>query len=87
MRFATYTYDTQGRMVVTEHAGEVERYVSGYSTDGSHTHVTDPLGSQYTHNFQTILGAMGNRTKEERFDSGNNLAKTQQREYDALNRL
>ena len=55
-RFATYTYDAQGRAVVTEHAGGVERYVLGYSSDGSHTLVTDPLGSQYTHNFQTILG-------------------------------
>jgi len=56
VRYATYTYDTQGRAVVTEHAGGVERYVLGYSTDGSNTIVTDPLNSQYTHNFQTILG-------------------------------
>lgn len=56
VRFATYTYDTQGRAVVTEHAGGVERYVLGYSTDGSNTMVTDPLNSQYTHHFQTILG-------------------------------
>ena len=55
-RFATYTYDAQGRAVVTEHAGGVERYVLGYSADGSNTMVTDPLGSQYTHHFQTILG-------------------------------
>jgi RHS repeat-associated protein len=56
VRFATYTYDTQGRAVVTEHAGGVERYVLGYSSDGSNTMVTDPLNSQYTHHFQTILG-------------------------------
>lgn len=56
VRFATYTYDTQGRAVVTEHAGGVERYVLGYSTDGTNTIVTDPLNSQYTHHFQTILG-------------------------------
>ena len=56
VRFATYTYDVQGRAVVTEHAGGVERYVLGYSADGSNTMVTDPLGSQYTHHFQTILG-------------------------------
>ncbi|UJP06215.1 MAG: DUF6531 domain-containing protein [Nitrosomonas sp.] len=56
VRFATYTYDAQGRAVVTEHAGGVERYVLGYSADGSDTLVTDPLGSQYTHHFQTILG-------------------------------
>ncbi|QOJ22365.1 MAG: RHS repeat protein [Gammaproteobacteria bacterium] len=56
IRFATYTYDAQGRAVVTEHAGGVERYVLGYSVDGSNTMVTDPLNSQYTHHFQTILG-------------------------------
>ncbi|MCG7756847.1 MAG: hypothetical protein LZF63_09340, partial [Nitrosomonas sp.] len=56
IRFATYTYDKQGRAVVTEHAGGVERYVLGYSSDGSNTIVTDPLNSQYTHHFQTILG-------------------------------
>ncbi|UJP03693.1 MAG: DUF6531 domain-containing protein, partial [Nitrosomonas sp.] len=56
IRFATYTYDKQGRAVVTEHAGGVERYVLGYSVDGSNTMVTDPLNSQYTHHFQTILG-------------------------------
>ncbi|NBQ68298.1 MAG: RHS repeat protein [Nitrosomonadaceae bacterium] len=56
VRFATYTYDAQGRAVVTEHAGSLERYVLSYSTDGSYTRVTDPLGSQYTHHFQTILG-------------------------------
>ncbi|MEQ1721321.1 MAG: DUF6531 domain-containing protein, partial [Nitrosomonas sp.] len=55
-RFATYTYDAQGRAVVTEHASGIERYVLGYSADGSNTMVTDPLGSQYTHHFQTILG-------------------------------
>ncbi|UJP01494.1 MAG: hypothetical protein LZF64_03505, partial [Nitrosomonas sp.] len=56
VRYATYTYDAQGRAVVTEHAGGVERYVLGYSSDGSNTIVTDPLNSQYTHHFQTILG-------------------------------
>ncbi|MBP6057469.1 MAG: RHS repeat protein, partial [Nitrosomonas sp.] len=56
VRYATYTYDAQGRAVVTEHAGGADRHVLGYSTDGSNTIVTDPLGSQYTHYFQTILG-------------------------------
>ncbi|WP_295628487.1 RHS repeat-associated core domain-containing protein [uncultured Nitrosomonas sp.] len=56
VRYATYTYDTQGRAVVTEHAGGVERYALAYSANGNSTIVTDPLNSQYTHNFQTILG-------------------------------
>ena len=56
VRYATYTYDAQGRAVVTEHAGGADRYVLGYSTNGSNTIVTDPLNSQYTHYFQTIHG-------------------------------
>ena len=56
VRYATYTYDTKGRAIVTEHAGGVDRYQLDYSADGSNTMVTDPLGSQYVHQFQTILG-------------------------------
>ncbi|MDC8445886.1 MAG: hypothetical protein LV471_08200, partial [Nitrosomonas sp.] len=60
VRYATVTYDTKGRAIMTEHAGGVDRYQISYSGDGtapaSTTTVTDPLGSQYTHNFQTILG-------------------------------
>ena len=53
---ADTTYDTQGRATETVHAGGVNRYHLDYSEDGSSTIVTDPLGSQYTYNFQTILG-------------------------------
>jgi RHS repeat-associated protein len=56
VRYATYTYDAQGRAIVTEHAGGADRHVLNYSADGSSTVVTDPLGSEYTHQFQTILG-------------------------------
>lgn len=74
VRFATYTYDAQGRAVVTEHAGGVERYVLGYSTDGSNTMVTDPLGSQYTHHFQTILGVAKSTGQSQPAGSGCNVA-------------
>ncbi|PTN12731.1 RHS repeat-associated core domain-containing protein [Nitrosomonas aestuarii] len=56
VRYATYTYDTAGRAIVTEHAGGADRYQLSYNPDGNSTLVTDPLGSQYTHQFQTILG-------------------------------
>ena len=56
IRYATYTYDTQGRAIVTELAGGTNQYMLAYSPDGSNTVVTDPLGSQYTHQFQNILG-------------------------------
>ncbi|MCB1936460.1 MAG: RHS repeat protein, partial [Nitrosomonas sp.] len=55
IRYATYTYDTSGRAIVTEHAGGVNRHALNYDSS-SNTVVTDPLGSQYTYNFQTILG-------------------------------
>lgn len=56
IRYATYTYDGQSRAIITEHAGGTDRYMLTYSADGGHTIVTDPLGSQYVHQFQTILG-------------------------------
>ena len=55
VRYATYTYDTTGRAIVTEHAGGANRHALNF-VSGSSTIVTDPLNSQYTHSFQTILG-------------------------------
>lgn len=54
-RFATYGYDTQGRGILSEHAGGVENYSIAYNTDGSVT-TTNPLGKQTTYHFETILG-------------------------------
>ncbi len=55
-RFATYQYDTQGRAVSTGHAGGADLYQLQYNT--SSTVITDPLGTQRTQNFQTILGVV-----------------------------
>ncbi len=56
-----------------------------YSYDAAHrlTDMADNLGNRVHY----TLDNMGNRTKEELFDPSNNLARTQQREYDALSRL
>ncbi len=54
VRYATYKYDTLGRAVSTEHAGGVNKHALSYSSTSSST--TDPLGSIYTRQFQTILG-------------------------------
>jgi len=56
-RFATYTYDAQGRATSTEHAGGAERVSLTYNADGSTT-VTDALNTARTYNFQTILGVV-----------------------------
>jgi RHS repeat-associated protein len=57
-RFATYQYDAQGRAISTEHAGGVEKYQLNYTSPYAQTIVTDPLGTQRTYNFQTILGVV-----------------------------
>lgn len=57
VRFATYQYDAQGRAIATEHADGADRHQLTYNPDGSTT-VTDPLGTQRIHQFQTILGVV-----------------------------
>ncbi|MDD5410815.1 MAG: DUF6531 domain-containing protein [Methylobacter sp.] len=56
-RYATYTYDAQGRATSTEHAGGAERVSLVYNADGSTT-VTDALNTARIYNFQTILGVV-----------------------------
>lgn len=56
-RYATYRYDSQGRADDEDHGGPVDHYNLAYNPDGSTT-VTDPLGTQRTYNFQTILGVV-----------------------------
>ncbi|MCP5277428.1 MAG: RHS repeat protein [Thiobacillus sp.] len=53
-RYATWTYDAQGRAVSSEHAGGAERVDLAYNPDGTTT-VTDALGTARTYGFETIL--------------------------------
>lgn len=54
VRYGTYAYDATGKAISTEHAGGVEKYQLSYSS--TNTVITDPLGTQRTQGFQTILG-------------------------------
>jgi RHS repeat-associated protein len=56
-RFATYQYQADGRAIATGHSGGADLNTLAYNPDGSTT-VTDPLGTQRTHNFTTILGVV-----------------------------
>ncbi|MBI4988377.1 MAG: RHS repeat protein [Rhodocyclales bacterium] len=56
VRYITYTYDANGKAVGEVLAGGVESYGLTFGTNT--TIVTDPLGTQRTYNFQTILGVM-----------------------------
>ena len=54
-RYATWTYDSEGRAISSEHAGGVDKTTLAYNADGTTT-VTNPLGKQTTYHFITIHG-------------------------------
>jgi YD repeat-containing protein len=56
-RLATWTYDTQGRAISSEHAGGVERVDIVYNVDGTTT-VTDSVGNVQTYHFDVIHGVV-----------------------------
>jgi YD repeat-containing protein len=68
-RFATYSYDAQGRGISTEHAGGVDRASLIYNADSSTT-VTDALGTARTYQFQTILGVVKSKGQSQPGGSG-----------------
>jgi YD repeat-containing protein len=62
-RYATYSYDSQGRAISSEHANGAEKSTLVYNVDSSgnptSTVVTDPgTGAVRTYNFTTILGVV-----------------------------
>ena len=54
-RYATWTYDEEGRAISSEHANGVDKTTLTYNADGTTT-VTNPLGKQTTYHFTTIHG-------------------------------
>jgi len=68
-RYATFSYDTQGRGISTEHAGGAERVSLAYNADGSTT-VTDTLNTARTYQFQTILGVVKSNGQSQPGGSG-----------------
>jgi YD repeat-containing protein len=60
-RYATYQYDTSGRVVSSEHAGGVDSYAITYNVNGTRT-VTDPLGTARTNSYQTVQGVVKTRS-------------------------
>jgi RHS repeat-associated protein len=56
VRFASFTYDAQGRGTSTEHAGGVERYQVSYGANQSA--LSSPLGAQYQYGYTAQGGAL-----------------------------
>ncbi len=57
-RFATFKYDTQGRVVSSEHAGGVERTALDYASPYVSTTVTDPLDVARSYGLTTLFGVV-----------------------------
>ena len=55
-RYATWTYDAQGRAISSEHAGGAEKTLLTFNADGSTT-VTNALNKQTIYRFADIAGA------------------------------
>ncbi|PUA28411.1 MAG: hypothetical protein B0W54_18330 [Cellvibrio sp. 79] len=55
-RYATWTYDAQGRAISSEHAGGADKTLLSFNTDGSTT-VTNALNKQTIYRFDDIAGA------------------------------
>lgn len=56
IRYVTWAYDAQGRVIRNELNGAQSKYLFTYNSNGSTT-VTNPLGKKATYTFQTIAGA------------------------------
>ncbi|OZG75213.1 hypothetical protein BTA51_02175 [Hahella sp. CCB-MM4] len=55
VRYASWTYDDQGRAVTSEHAVGIEKAILVFNGDGSTT-VTNELGKQTVYHFQSVYG-------------------------------
>ncbi|MFO1350160.1 MAG: hypothetical protein U1F68_05550 [Gammaproteobacteria bacterium] len=58
-RYATWSYDTQGRAISSEHANGADHTTLTYNADGTTT-VTDALGTARTYGFADIQGVLRN---------------------------
>jgi RHS repeat-associated protein len=80
-RFATWTYDSSGRGISSQHAGGADLTTIVYNADGSST-VTNALGQQMTYNFATLQG-IPKVIEIDRLATGTTSAATQKFTYDA----
>jgi len=58
-RYATFTYDAQGRAISSEHAGGANRVTLTFNPDATTTEV-DALNTSRTYNFQTVFRLVKN---------------------------
>lgn len=80
-RYATFAYDTNGKAILTEHAGSVEKFTLNYAVTGQTT-ITDATGNQRVIQYQDNLGVK-NITTNTMLSDNNQITNT----YDTNNNL
>ena len=80
-RYATYTYDTQGRVSAESHGANVETYGFNYLSSLAQTVVTDSLGTASTRNYANIGGVLRMTSQTQAAGSGC-TASTRQQSFD-----
>jgi len=89
-RFATFSFDSTGRAIATEHAGHVDRNELTFQTTGlnAQTLVTDPLGTQRTYAYSGALtGQFRNTSLAEPYANSASGTWTETRSYDTHGNL
>jgi YD repeat-containing protein len=81
-RFATFKFDTSGRATSSEHAGSVSKYAITYTTAGSESTVTDPLGSVLSYKYQNVVNTYRNTSVTQPAGAGS-LSATRKTTYDS----
>lgn len=56
VRYATWGYDSEGRVTSSEHAGSVDDYTMSYDPDNNQVTVTNALGKQTAYSYIVING-------------------------------
>jgi RHS repeat-associated protein len=82
IRYATWTYDSTGRVATSQHAGGVDRHVFSYDFANGRTTVTNPLNKQTVYHFDRNVPGVSLLTKIEGKASTNCAAADTDFEYD-----
>ncbi|MEP0068937.1 RHS repeat-associated core domain-containing protein [Pyruvatibacter sp.] len=85
IRYATWTYDTAGRVLTSVHAGNVDDYAFSYDDVNDTVTVTNPLTKQAIYQFETDVRGHRRLTGIDGQASANCVASTRSISYDTNN--
>ncbi len=83
VRFASWTYDVKGRVLVSEHAGGTDRWQFSYDDAGGTVTVTNPLGRPTKYTYRKVFGGLRQLVSVDGVATSNCVASNTQYSYDA----